>query len=301
MELRHLIHFVTVAEERNFTRAAQRLHIVQSGLSSSIRSLERELGAELFRRSTQPIELTTAGRAFLGHARRTLSAAEAARAAVEDLSHLLTGTLLIGTMQWMQSIGLSSWIQAFHQAHPGVEVRLHQSGSQRLVEQVRRCELDLAFVSLPQQPPPGLALTHLLTERLVLACPSGHPFANRDAVTIRELADERFLDFHPEWGIRPLVDRAFASEDVQRRSVCEANDISLVLDMVQHGLGVAVVPESAVEHHHPDVAVVPMGGTPLLRDIDLVVPTGGPHSPAARRFLEFGPEAVRRAALGDHR
>ncbi|PLW73181.1 LysR family transcriptional regulator, partial [Streptomyces sp. DJ] len=101
MELRHLEHFVAVSEEQHFTRAAERLHIAQSGLSASVRSLERELGADLFTRTTRQVRLTEAGRALLVEARRTLASAAAAREAVAAVRGLLRGTLAVGTEQCM--------------------------------------------------------------------------------------------------------------------------------------------------------------------------------------------------------
>jgi hypothetical protein len=129
VELRQLEHFVVTAEERHFTRAARRLHIVQSGLSASIRALERELGAPLFVRSTRRVELTEAGRALLGEARRTLAAAQAARDAVADVQGLLRGRLAVGTMQILPpAVDLLGTLGRFHAQHPDVELRLRQSG-----------------------------------------------------------------------------------------------------------------------------------------------------------------------------
>src|SRR5437762_2370234 len=106
MELRQLEAFVAVAEERNFTRAAARLYVAQSGLSATIRSLERELGAPLFLRTTRHVELTAAGQALLGEARRTLASAHAAADAVAAIEGLRRGTLTLGIMQASSLFGL---------------------------------------------------------------------------------------------------------------------------------------------------------------------------------------------------
>jgi len=99
VELRHLEHFVAVAEERSFTRAASRVHLVQSALSVSVQSLERELDTRLFERTTHQVALTDAGQALLPEARRTLGAAAAARSAVTDANEGMRGTLRLGLMQ----------------------------------------------------------------------------------------------------------------------------------------------------------------------------------------------------------
>src|SRR3954447_5122037 len=108
MELRQLATFVAVAEERSFTRAADRLHVVQSAVSAGLRKLEKELGASLFDRSTHSVTLTDAGLALLPEARATLAAAAAARDAVDEVRGGLRGTVALGTMQaqGMRAIGL---------------------------------------------------------------------------------------------------------------------------------------------------------------------------------------------------
>src|SRR5688572_28842154 len=106
MELRHLEYFVAVAEELSFTRAARRLRVVQSGVSTVIRALERELGAPLFDRSTREVMLTDAGRALLREARTTLDSAQAAREAVQEVVAGIKGTLTVGTMTWLAFVDL---------------------------------------------------------------------------------------------------------------------------------------------------------------------------------------------------
>lgn len=122
-ELRQLEHFVVVAEEQHFTRAAELLHISQSGLSASVRALESELGSELFLRSTRRVELTQAGEAFLGEAVRTIAAAAAARHTVEAVRGVLRGTVSVGTEQCLGVLNLPQELVDFRLQHPDVEVR----------------------------------------------------------------------------------------------------------------------------------------------------------------------------------
>src|SRR5919198_4025886 len=154
MELRQLAVFVAVAEEASFTRAADRLHLVQSAVSASVRALERELGAALFDRTTRRVELTDAGEALLPEARNVLAAVGAAREAVDQVSGGLRGTLRIGTMQGqaMRAISVPRLLARFRAEHPGVEIQVgHTGGSVLMAEHVRAGRLDLAFVSLPER------------------------------------------------------------------------------------------------------------------------------------------------------
>src|SRR5689334_6375509 len=136
MELRQLEYFVAVAEERNFTRAAQRVHISQSGVSAQIRQLERELGAELFDRSARTATLTVAGKAALAHARDALAAVAAVRQAVGEVADVIRGRLAVGMVTGCTVTPLFDALAAFHGAHPGVQIALGEDGSDRLVEQV---------------------------------------------------------------------------------------------------------------------------------------------------------------------
>lgn len=244
MELRQLEYFVAVAEESHFTRAARRLHVAQSGLSASIRSLERELGAPLFLRSTRQVELTPSGRALLVEARRALSATDAAKDAVAAVQGLLRGSLAIGSLQCLHVVHLPAVLARFVAAHPGLDIRLRQGGSAELIEQVRAGRLDLAFVSRPARCPDDVIVGSLASEPLVLACAPDHPLAARDLVDLTELRAERFVDFHPDWGTRDLVESALAAAGVERRVALEVTDVHSLLDLVTFGLGVAVVPQS---------------------------------------------------------
>ena len=244
MELRQLEYFVAVAEECHFTRAARRMHVAQSGLSASIRALEVELGAPLFLRTTRQVELTEAGRALLPEARRALQSVESARDAVAAVQGLLRGTLSVGSLQCLHVVHLPAVLARFHELHPGVEIRMRQSGNADLVEEVRAGRLDLAFVTRQPKMADDLRVSTLASEPLVLACAPGSPFAARESVALAELAGQSFVDFNADWGTRDVVDRALAAAGVERRVAVEVNDVHSLLDFVTFGLGVALVPQS---------------------------------------------------------
>jgi DNA-binding transcriptional LysR family regulator len=284
MELRQLDHFVAVAEERHFSRAARRLHIVQSGLSASIRSLERELGADLFVRSTRRVELSEAGRAFLPEARRVLASAAAARDAVAGVEGLLRGTLAIGIMQILGFLELPALLGRFHREHPGVEIHLRQDAAPTLVEDVREGRLDLAFVALPARELRGVGASTLAAEPMVLACAATHRLSAREAVTLAALRDETFVECQPDWGVRIAVDRAFAAAGIARRIAFEVNDVPTLLALVAHGLGVSVVPRWVRTAELP-LTLVPLRGRAPRWDLSVVTRKHGPATAAARVLL----------------
>jgi DNA-binding transcriptional LysR family regulator len=260
MELRHLTVFVAVAEEASFTRAADRLHLVQSAVSASVRGLERELGAALFDRTTRRVELTDAGDALLPEARQVLAAVNAAREAVDQVSGGLRGTLRLGTMQGqaMRAVSVPRLLARFRAEHPGVEVHVsHVGGSVLMADQVRAGRLDLAFVSLPERSPPGLTLTRISREQMQIACPKGHPLASRAEVDLAAVADEPFIEFPEGWGTRMATDRAFAAAGVRRQIVYEVNDVASVIEFIANGLAVALIAPSLLIAGD-EVALVPV-------------------------------------------
>jgi len=261
MELRHLVYFVTVAEERNFTRASQRLRVVQSGVSAAIRALERELGTRLFERSSQRVELTDAGAALLPAARAVIDAAQAARDAVDEVRGGLRGTLRIGTLISVGFVDLPGLLGQFRTEHPGVDLRLRAAptGSAGLARSLLDGELDVAFLSLSGRAPAGLSLRVLAAEPIVAVLPSGHRLAGRDRVTLADLADEPFVDSPPGYGNRTEVDRGFAAAGLTRRVALEVADIATVQHYVRNGLGVALIPPFSITPGNGSLGTAPPG------------------------------------------
>lgn len=282
MELRQLAHFVAVAEEHHFTRAARRLRIAQSGLSASVRALERELGTALFLRSTRRVELTEAGRVLLTEARRVLAAADAARAAVAQVQGLLRGRLRVGIMQSLQGLHFPQVLAAFHAAHPGVQVELSQASSSALAEQVRDARLDLAFVALAAAPE-GVRLTPLIEVPMVLACAADRPAG--EPVRLAGLDGESFVDFPADWGGRILVDQAFAAAGLRRQVRFEVGDVGALLDLVAEGLGVAILPGNIPPP--PSVRYRSLHGTQLTFPIVAALPDRTAPTAAAQVLLDL--------------
>src|SRR3954462_4281385 len=184
MELRQLEYFVAVAEEANFTRAAERVHISQSGVSAQIRQLENELGAELFDRSARSARLTPAGAGALEWARAALAAAVELRQVVDDVTGLVRGRLAVGMIMGCTVTPFFDALARFHRAHPGVEIALREGNSDVLIDDVRAGGLDLALVGGAGASPAGLSGQVLVSEGLVAAVPAEHPLAGRSSVDL---------------------------------------------------------------------------------------------------------------------
>ncbi|MBS2553098.1 LysR family transcriptional regulator [Catenulispora sp. NL8] len=286
MEIRQLQHFVSVAEEQHFTRAAARLMVSQSGLSASIRALERELQASLFVRTTRTVTLTEAGRALLVEAERILAQERAAREAVAAVQGVLRGTLTLGAEQCVAGVHVAGLLAAFRRLHPQVEIRLRQWGSAALAEQVAAGRLDLAFAYRTDGHPEQLRSVALTSEPMIVLCHPDHALARAGAaVTPRDLGGEAFVDFHPDWGPRRVTDAAFAALGIRRTVPLEVNDVHSLLDLVGEGLGVAVVPRH-FEHKRTSLVALPLedtGGS--VYETAALLPSPQATSPAAKALM----------------
>ncbi|WP_406390833.1 LysR family transcriptional regulator [Streptomyces sp. NBC_00887] len=289
MELRQLEHFVAVAEEQHFTRAAERLAVSQSGLSASVRALEHELKTPLFSRTTRTVRLTEAGQALLVEAERTLAGARAARDAVDAVRGLLRGTLTLGVEQCVAGVSPARLLAAFHRDHPHMEIRLRQEGTSSLLEGVAGGRLDLAFAATVSPLEWPGELMPLAREPMVVLCAPGHRLAEAPRVAWTGLHGESFIDFHPDWGPRRAADEAFAVAGVRRTVALEVNDVHSLLELVHEGLGIAVVPHHfSRKQEARGLVVVELAGAhrPVYESVVLLPPARA-MSPGAKALMSL--------------
>lgn len=298
MELRQLEYFIAVAEEQSFTRAAERVHISQSGVSAQIRQLERELGAELFDRSARAPTLTVAGKAALEHARTALAAAEAVSQAVGEVSDLIRGRLTLGMVIGCTVTPLFDALAAFHRAHPGVEISLLEDNSERLVEGVRAGTIDLALVGTATATPEGLDALTIISERLVAAVPAGHPLAKQRRVSLRDLGAYPIVCMPPGTGLRKVFDQACAAQSLRLVIPLQASAADAIADLAARGLGVAILSKSMAARYRDRLTALTIDDieTPAL----LALIWKATRSPALREFLvdsrrAFAPRRARKS------
>jgi DNA-binding transcriptional LysR family regulator len=248
MEIRQLEYFVAVAEEANFTRAAERVHISQSGVSAQIRQLEQDLGVALFDRSGRRATLTSAGAAALEHARAVLASAGAVRQAADEVTGLLRGRLVIGMVTACTVAGLFDALASFHRAHPRVEISLIEDNSDQLIERVRSGAADLALVGCAGTPPAGLDALPIVSERLIAAVAPGHPLAERQRVTLAEIGDYPIVSLPEGTGVRAVFDQACAANRIRPNIALQASAPMAVADLATRGLGIAILSHSMARH-----------------------------------------------------
>ncbi|WP_433548941.1 LysR family transcriptional regulator [Streptomyces sp. CA-294286] len=269
MRFQQLRYFVAVAESRHFTRAAEEMHVAQPSLSQQIRSLERELGADLFTRARGNIALTDAGEALLPLARRILADTDTARREVQELAQLRRGRVRLGATPSLCTGLLPDLLRAFHDAHPGIQLLVEEGGSHDLVRQLARGALDLALVVLPlPTPSPALTAVELLHEDLVVvSAPSAR--APRRPVRITDLRDTPMVMFRHGYDLRELTVAACRAEGFEPTFTVEGGEMDAVLGFVRAGLGLAVVPRMVAERGGTGLRVTPLARPGLRRTIAL--------------------------------
>jgi DNA-binding transcriptional LysR family regulator len=273
MELRQLEYFVAVAEEANFTRAAARVHISQSGVSAQIRQLEQDLGATLLDRSGRTARVTTAGAAALEEARVVLAAVDALRQSVDEVNGLLRGRLVVGMVTACTVTPLFDALAAFHVAHPGVDITLIEDNSDRLIERVRRGAVDVALVGASGTPPPGLGALSIVSERLVALVPFDHPLGESRRTTLAEISRYPVVCMPQGTGVRAVFDEACAAAGIRVDIALQASAPGTVADLAHRRLGIAILSESMAATHSARLTALLIDDVDTLAVLALVWPS----------------------------
>jgi DNA-binding transcriptional LysR family regulator len=292
MELRHLRYFVAVAEELHFGRAAERLHIAQSALSTQIQALERRLGARLLQRSRRSsVALTDAGALVLEEARLTLRQAERTELVGRRAGRGELGRVEIGYVASAAFAGLlSSTVSAYRRDHPVVDIRVREMETPRQLEDLAAGRLDVGFLRPRPRYPPGIAVVRLLREPLMIALPQDHPLAmgGEQALRAAALAKEGFVapQFDEEAaGFQEHIAKIGRHGRFAPRIAHRVHGFVTAASLVGAGLGVAAVPASLQCLRLPGVVYRPLADVAVPVDLAAAF-RRDERAPAARSLIE---------------
>lgn len=283
MELRHLRYFVAVVEEGSLTDAARRLHTVQPSLSRQIRDLEAEVGVSLLRRTARGVELTAAGRAFLDHARATLTQADAAIDAARRAGRAARPSFAIGFLTGQEIEWLPHATTLLRDELPNIDVRVVSKYSPLLAEDLQRGELDVAFLRREEQP--DVEYIVVAHEPLVVVLPSAHPLAGEKAITPKQLAAETFIGMSDT---APVVQRAidayFRRSKVRVVPSHRIDNLGMAMSMVVSTGGLTLLPAYARSFMPSAVTSRPLAGKAPTVELALGHNRKN-ESPVLKRFL----------------
>lgn len=245
MDIRQLKYFIAVAEELNFTRAAERVGIAQPPLSQQIIGLEHELRAELFHRSKRKVELTEAGHILLPHAQRILNATKEAAEAVQSAMAGKRGSVRLGAIYSSMFVFLPALLRRFHADYPSVTVQVEEMTITQQLAALNEGTIDIGLIR-GDADIDCISSRALVEEEFILAIPTGHPLAKHNSIRLTQLADYPFLDMsrRSNQNYYELVHGIFANARVQPNVVQQASDMHTLLCLVGSGLGLALVPSS---------------------------------------------------------
>ena len=269
LSTRQLRAFVALADERHFTRAAQRCHVTQPAFSAIIRSLEESLGARLFDRSTRSVDLTPEGHLFELSARRLLGDFSQAQADIGDHLARRRGHVALGALPSLAAGWLPSILAAYHQEYPGVTLTLVDALADICLDKVRAGELDFALAAR-REDMSGLDSDFLYADRFYVVCPRSHPLATRKSIKPAELGKWPLIHMNRHSSVRQRLEQVLPAK-ARNVPAFEVEHLATAMGLVKAGLGISVMPAMTLFHvKHPDLAVTPIEGAAYTRPLYLV-------------------------------
>ncbi len=246
MELWQLRTFRVVAETLNFTKAGERLNLTQSAVSHQIKALENDLGEPLFLRSKRGVKLSQKGKVALEHAERILNEAAAMREGLSGHDGAPVGQVraAAGTQAFVHLF--ADLFELFMREHPGIELSFRTTAStDQTVMDILNGAADVGFASMPVYAP-ALKVTELFEDELMLVVGRNHHFSGRREVKADEIERERLILFERGASIRRATEQFFERVSISPSLALESNDTYFIKLMVQHGLGISLLPSWAV-------------------------------------------------------
>jgi len=296
MEIHEIRYFLAVCRTLNFTRAAEQCNVSQPALTRAIQKIEGELGGLLFSRERGNTHLTELGRLMLPHLEEVMRRTAAARDTAQRFLRLESAHLRLGVMCTIGPMRFVGFLNRFRADHPGIELTLTESVPPRLVKSLIHGELDVAVMAQPEAYDDRLRADPLYRERFVVACAVGHPFARRNAISMKDMDGQYYLQ-RVNCEFRDVLrERCEAAGAFINRSYRSERE-DWIQTMVAAGMGVCFIPEFSATH--PGLVLRQIEETDVFREICLVTVAGRRWSPAVASFVRALRHYAWPAGLGD--
>ncbi|MET7282108.1 LysR family transcriptional regulator [Kribbella sp. NPDC005582] len=286
MHVEDLRWFAVLAETEHLTAAAAALGTSQPNLSRSLRRVEDAFGVPLFEREHRGLRLNPYGRIVLEAARAGTAAVDSAQQRIDALLDPESGIVRLAFLHSVASSLLPDLLKAFRAVGPSAEFALRQGASTGIVQDLESGEAEIG-ITAPRPDPERFGWHLLEQQRLALHVPPGHPLASRRRVELAAAAAEPFVGLQPGFGFRRISDELCQAAGFTPRLAFEATDLTTIDSLVGAGLGVAVLPTSAVRGSDSGAVAVPLAGVQALREIGMTWRLRAQLTPAAERFRAF--------------
>jgi DNA-binding transcriptional LysR family regulator len=281
--------FVEIARQRNLSRAADVMHVTQPALTARLQALEEEVGTPLFVRGRRGMALTDAGRAFLPYAERALEALDEGAGLLTELARGGTGELVLGAAPAVSAYVLPALLQRFTQRHPRVRLSVRTGHSEEILEMALRRDIDLGLVRELRHP--DIESRPIYEDELVLVADASHAFGERLSIGIDEIADARLILFDRTSSYYDLTNAFFQQAGVTPNGVMELDNIDAAKQMVGQGLGIALLPLTAIRRELDDgrLRVIAIDGVAPIRRRIVVIRRRdlGAYTGPTAAFLEI--------------
>ena len=278
--------FIQIAELGSFNKAAEKLHVTQTGLTRRIQRLESHVGLKLLDRTTRTVALTSIGREFLPEARRMVDEVDRSFDRLKTISRFSTGDIAIASVPSLMYGRLPRILRTYAAQHPHNRVEILDRTSILVIEAVRRRQAEFG---LHVQPPnqPDLHNEILVRDPFVAYCRNDHPLAARPAIAWAELADFDLITLGGSSGNRLLMEAQLARSGIDVRTKFVVEYFSSAIGLASEGLGVAILVASIVENLRPDLAQIPLVDPVIDRPVSVIRRRGETLTPAAQALYDL--------------
>lgn len=280
--------FLSIAEEKSFSRAAEKMFRTQPAISIAIKRLEEELGESLFDRSSKNGSLTEAGRILLSYAQRMINLREEARESVSELRGMFRGRLTIGANESTSLYLLPPLLMEYRKRHPKIKIEVFRALSEKIPLEVSERNLDFGFLSYDPMHP-NLQSIEVHKDELTLVVPPNHPLAKHKQVTVKDLGEQQFVAHNVKTPSRTKIFELFAQQHTPLNICLELATLETIKEFVLLDVGIAILPRLAVEAeiNSGKLVEVLVKGMKIEKTLRLVYRREASLSHAAKSFLDI--------------
>lgn len=287
MDIQHLLYFVSVAIHGSFTKAAQELYVSQPTISKMIKSIEDELGVQLFDRSGKKVVLTDTGRAVFYQAQKTLKAFRQLTEEINDVANLKKGTIRIGLPPMIGSRYFPRVIDEFHHTYPNIKIQLVEDVTRKVIHDVENGTLDLGAVVMPVNHE-LLSYFSFVHDQLVLLVHPSHPLADQNRVGLAQLKDEEFIFFHKDFALHDQIIQECLKLGFMPKIIYESTQWDLICELVASNLGIALLPNTICHAFNPErVKIISLVDPVIPWNLAIIWPKHQYLSFAVKEWIRF--------------